>query len=132
MTAVRRVAGYYTLAAGSVLLNELPEAIRKRLPKYPSVPVVRMGRLAVDRDFKGRGLGAALLADGLARAAHADIGAYALLVDAKDEVAASFYLRHGFIRFPSTPSSLFLPLASVPPLSDNDVPMRKGSPLNPP
>ena len=58
-----RIAGYYTLASASVLLNDLPTEIAKKLPRYPTVPAIRMGRLSVDQSFKGHGLGAALLAD---------------------------------------------------------------------
>ena len=52
-----RIAGYYTLAATSVPLSDLPAEIGRKLPRYPSVPAVRMGRLAVDAAFKGQGLG---------------------------------------------------------------------------
>jgi ribosomal protein S18 acetylase RimI-like enzyme len=72
-----------------------------------------MGRLAVDRRCRGQGLGGALLADALARAARAEIAAYALTVDAKDEMAAAFYRHHGFLALPETPLTLFLPLATV-------------------
>jgi GNAT superfamily N-acetyltransferase len=108
-----RIAGFYTLAAASVLLTELPAATAKKLPRYPTVPVVRMGRLAVDQGFQGQGLGGALLADALARCARAEIAAHALLVDAKDEATAAFYAHHGFISLSSAPLTLFLPLASV-------------------
>lgn len=108
-----RVAGYYTLASSSVLLHELPPATAKKLPRSPSVPVVRMGRLAIARAFMGKGLGAALLADALARAARAEIAAHALVVDAKSDTAASFYRHHGFMAMPSMPWTLFLPLATV-------------------
>ena len=77
------------------------------------MPAVRMGRLAVDQNFMGTGLGGALLADALARASRAEIAAFALVVDAKDKVAAAFYLHHGFIVFAGSPLSLFLPLATV-------------------
>ncbi len=109
-----RIAGYYTLAAASVPLTELPTAITKKLPRYRAVPTVRMGRLAVDLSFKGQGLGGALLADALARCMRAEIAAYALLVDAKDEQASAFYQHHGFIPLPEASLTLFLPLASVP------------------
>lgn len=108
-----RIAGYYTLASASLLLTELPASIGKKLPRYPTVPAVRMGRLAVDQAFKGQGLGGALLADALHRAARSEIAAYALMVDAKDEVAAAFYRHHGFIALPDSPRTLFLPLATV-------------------
>ena len=108
-----QIAAYYTLASASVLLADLPEALAKKLPRYPSVPAVRMGRLAVDQAFKGQGLGAALLADALRRALTAEIAAYALVVDAKDETAARFYAHHGFIALPEQPLFLFIPLATV-------------------
>ncbi len=109
----RRIAGYYTLAAASLLLADLPPSTGKKLPRYPSVPAVRLGRLAVDQAFKGQGLGSALLADALERAARSEIAAFALVVDAKDEVAAAFYRHHGFIALPDSPLTLFLPLATV-------------------
>jgi predicted GNAT family N-acyltransferase len=96
-----------------VLLADLPEAVIKKLPRYPSVPAVRMGRLAVDQAFKGKGLGAALLADALRRAATAEIAAYAFVVDAKDETAAAFYAHHGFIALSEQPLFMFIPLATV-------------------
>jgi GNAT superfamily N-acetyltransferase len=58
----KRIAGYYTLASASLLLADLPASTGKKLPRHPTV---RMGRLAVDRTFKGQGLGGALLADAL-------------------------------------------------------------------
>jgi ribosomal protein S18 acetylase RimI-like enzyme len=64
----QRIAGYYTLASASLLLADLPASTGKKLPRYPTVPAVRMGRLAVDQAFKGLGLGGALLADALDRA----------------------------------------------------------------
>ena len=109
----QRIAGYYTLASASLLLADLPASTSKKLPRYPTVPAVRMGRLAIDQAFKGQGLGGALLADALDRAARAEIAAYALMVDAKDESAADFYRHHGFIALPDSPRTLFLPLATV-------------------
>lgn len=108
-----RIAGYYTLASASLLLADLPASIGKKLPRYPTVPAVRMGRLAVDQEFTGQGLGGALLADALERAARSEIAAFALMVDAKDEAAAAFYRHHGFIALPDSPLTLFLPLATV-------------------
>lgn len=109
----KRIAGYYTLASASLLLADLPASAGKKLPRYPTVPAVRMGRLAVDRAFKGQGLGGALLADALDRAARSEIAAYALMVDAKDGTAAAFYRHHGFIALPDSPLTLFLPLATA-------------------
>lgn len=113
LTSERVIAGYYTLAATSIPLTGLSPSAAKKLPRYPLVPAVRMGRLAVDQKFKGQGLGGALLADALNRAFISDIAAYAMLVDAKDDKAAAFYRHHGFIPLPDTPLSLFLPLATA-------------------
>ncbi|NJS36105.1 MAG: GNAT family N-acetyltransferase [Brachymonas sp.] len=107
------IAGYYTLASASVLLNALPPATAKKLPRYPTVPAIRMGRLAVDQRSKGQGLGAALLADALSRALKSEIAAYALIVDAKDVAAAEFYRHHGFIALPEAALSLFLTLETA-------------------
>ncbi|WP_234267253.1 GNAT family N-acetyltransferase [Hydrogenophaga sp. NFH-34] len=109
----KRIAGYYTLASASLLLAELPASTGKKLPRYPTVPAVRMGRLAVDQGFKGQGLGSALLADALGRAARSEVAAYALMVDAKDDAAANFYRHHGFVTLPDSPRTLFLPLATA-------------------
>ncbi len=106
----QRIAGYYTLASASLLLADLPASTGKKLPRYPTVPAVRIGRLAVNQAFQGQGLGSALLADALDRAASAEIAAYALMVDAKDEAAAAFYRHHGFIALPDAALTLFLPL----------------------
>ncbi len=108
-----RVAGYYTLASASILLTDLAENLAKKLPRYPNVPAVRMGRLAVDQNFKGKGLGAALFADALRRPMTTEIAAYAFVVDAKDESAAEFYAHHGFLATAENPLFLYLPLATV-------------------
>lgn len=113
--AVGRVAGYYTLAAGGVLLNDMPESLAKRLPRYPSVPVARLGRLAVDTAYRGQQLGAALLWDAALRASRAELGVFALVVDAKDAPVEAFYRHHGFALFGSAPRQLFLSLVNFPP-----------------
>ena len=107
------LASYYTVASSSVPLTDLPEEVTKKLPRYPSVPAVRMGRLAVDQQFRGKGLGAAMLADALQRSVKAEIAAYTLVVDAKDEQAAAFYRHHGFLAFNDNQLALFLPLATA-------------------
>lgn len=108
----QRIMGFYTLSAASLLLNDLPVEFKKKL-RYPSVPTIRMGRLAVDQSCRGIGLGAALLADALERAGHTEIAAWAMMVDAKDETAAQFYRHHDFISLPETPLLLFMPLINV-------------------
>jgi len=106
------VAAYYTISAASIPLVNLPPDETKRLPRYPTVPAVRIGRLAVDQRFQGRGLGAALLADAI-RALKTDAAAFTLLVDAKNDQAIAFYQRFGFRILTSQPRTLFLPLATA-------------------
>lgn len=108
-----RIAGYYTLSSASIPIVDLPAEETKRLPRYPTLPAVRIGRLAVDRRLQGLGLGAALLADAAHRAMKAEIAAFTLLVDAKNEQAVAFYERHGFRALSSQPRVLFLPLATA-------------------
>ncbi|MBN9016923.1 MAG: GNAT family N-acetyltransferase [Rhizobiales bacterium] len=106
------VAGYYTLSAGDVPLQDIPDELARKLPRYPVVPIIRIGRLAVDRTFQGRRLGAALLWDAAMRALRAEMGVFALAVDAKDEAASAFYRNFGFQPFASAPDQLILPLAT--------------------
>ncbi|MDR2092501.1 MAG: GNAT family N-acetyltransferase [Azoarcus sp.] len=96
-----------------VPLLDFPIDIARKLPRYSTVPAIRMGRLAVDKAFKGKGLGGALLADALDRAARSEIATFALVVDAKDAQAAAFYQHYGFTAFRNLPLALFFPLASV-------------------
>jgi GNAT superfamily N-acetyltransferase len=107
------VAGYYTFAATSLPLTELSAEEAKRLPRYGLMPAGLIGRLAVDQRFQGRRLGGALIMDAVARAARAEPAIFALIVDAKDEVAATFYEHLQFRRFVSRPGTLFLPLATA-------------------
>jgi len=105
-----RVAGYYTLAATGVALGDLPEKAAKRLPRYPMIPAVLIGRLAVDRRYQGRKLGGALLFDAIKRTVRSEVAAYAVVVDAKDDAAVTFYERFGFQRFEAMPRKMFLPI----------------------
>lgn len=117
--APQQVIGYYSLSAGSLDATALPEAFRRRLPKYP-VPVVLLGRLAVAESRQGMGLGSILLADALQRIAQAIqvMAVYAVVVDALNDQAAEFYRQFGFISLPSQPLKLFLPMESVATLVD--------------
>jgi ribosomal protein S18 acetylase RimI-like enzyme len=107
------IAAYYTISAASLPLVDLPPDETRRLPRYPTVPAVRIGRLAVDQRFQGRGLGAALLADAATRTLKADVAAFMLLVDAINDQAVAFYQRFGFRVLTSQPRTLFLPLATA-------------------
>jgi len=93
-----RIAGYVTLANAAVVLQAVPEAARKQLPRYPDVPATLVGRLAVDRAFQGRGLGGWLLREALILAvkASATVASAAVVVDPLHEQAAAFYRRYGF------------------------------------
>ncbi len=87
---------------GSVPLGELPDDVAKQLPRYPQVPVVHIGRLAVDRKYQGHKLGGSLLADAMARSIESEIAAYAVVVDAKDKNAVAFYEHFGFLPLTDT------------------------------
>jgi ribosomal protein S18 acetylase RimI-like enzyme len=108
-----QVVAYYTLAAASVPLIELPPEETKRLPRYPTLPAVRIGRLAVDKNHQGRGLGAAMLMNAVHRTLQDAAAAFLLLVDAKNDQAGAFYERHGFRALAGQPRTLFLPLATT-------------------
>ena len=111
----KTIAGFYTLSQYAVDLVALPDALAKKLPKYPEVPATLLGRLAVSRDFKGRGLGEFLLLDALSRALvqSRQVASAALLVDAKDDAARKFYERYGFLALPNIPDRLFLPMNTI-------------------
>jgi GNAT superfamily N-acetyltransferase len=112
--ATGTVAGYHTLAAAGVPLLDVGEDLARRLPRYPSVPVARVGRLAVDEAYQGRKLGSLLLADAALRATRSEVMVFALVVDAKDEQAEAFYRHHGFADFGSLSRRLILPLGKIP------------------
>lgn len=107
------IAAWYTISVASIPLVDLPPDETKRLPRYPTVPAVRIGQLAVDQRFQGGGLGSALLADAASRAQKADAAAFTLLVDAKNDQAVAFYQRFGFRTLASQPRTLFLPPATA-------------------
>jgi ribosomal protein S18 acetylase RimI-like enzyme len=107
------IAAFYTFAAASFPLADLPPEVAKRLPRYALLPAGLIGGLAVDQRFRSRRLGSALVIDAARRAAGADPAVFALIVDAKDDAAAAFYEHLGFRRFVSRPMSLFLPIATA-------------------
>ena len=107
------VAGYYTLTATSVALNAFSTEITKKLPRYPVMPAVLLGRLAVARRYQGQGLGGLLLADALKRTSRAEFGVFAMVADAKDEAAQRFYEHHGVTLLPGEARRLCLPIAAA-------------------
>lgn len=114
-TATARVAGYYTLSAISIEPASLPEEVARRLGRYPVFPAILLGRLAVDRRYRGRRLGQLLLLDALHRSLRlsTEIGAMAVVVDAKDDAARAFSEHHQFQRFQDDASRLFLPMRTI-------------------
>jgi GNAT superfamily N-acetyltransferase len=108
------------------LLQNVPLAMQSALPRYPLVPVVLLGRLAIDHDYQGRGLGAVLLFDALRRAfavGTQQIAAVAVIVDALHERARAFYERYGFQRFSDDEYRLFLPMWTIAQLiAEDDAP----------
>jgi ribosomal protein S18 acetylase RimI-like enzyme len=106
-----KIAGYCSLSAASVAKDDLPPSLAKRLPHYP-VPAAVIGRLAIERQQQGRGLGEMLLLDALRRIvrASATIGVHAVVADAANGRAQSFFERYGFLPLAAAPRRLFLPL----------------------
>ena len=113
------VCGYYSLSAASFQRDSLPASQANRLPRYP-VPAVLLGRLAVDESKRGQGLGAFLLMDALNRVllATQTLAVHAVIVDARDDTAAAFYRKYGFIPFNDHRRRLFLPMATIRRLAD--------------
>lgn len=116
-----KVIGYYTVSSAQVACQEVPELWRKRAGVYP-VPCSRIGRLAVDKSARGKGLGAYLLmhAYETIKQAGSHIGIKAVIVEAEDASAESFYRKYGFHYLQATPPTpgkrtLFLPLTAVRP-----------------
>jgi ribosomal protein S18 acetylase RimI-like enzyme len=109
-----RIAGYFTLCAYGLAPGAIPEPVRKLIPRYPMVSATLMGRLAVDTQFQGQGLGATLLAMALRSAYEnaAQVGSSMVVVDALDQRAAGFYSAHGFIQLPES-MRLILPMQTI-------------------
>jgi len=108
------ICGFYSLGAASFQREKLPASQARRLPHYP-VPAALLGRLAVDEGMQGRGLGAFLLMDALHRVllAGQTLAVHAMIVDARDEDAAAFYRKYGFIPFADNERQLLLPMATL-------------------
>jgi GNAT superfamily N-acetyltransferase len=107
-----KVAGYYTIAAGAVA--NLPPESAKRLPRHP-LPVILLGRLAVDLKASGQGLGRALLRDALRRSLELSqqLGLFAVEVLAIDVAAKQFYMKYGFVPLVDNDLHLFLPINTI-------------------
>jgi predicted GNAT family N-acyltransferase len=110
------IKGYYTLSNASVPAEFMPEAIKKKMPKsYKFLPVTLLGRLAIDKKFKGQGLGGIILIDALKRSyeiASKSLGSIGVIVDPLDNDAVAFYKKFGFISLPDS-GKMFLPMADI-------------------
>ena len=106
-----QILGYYTLSAAQVESMEIAHDERRRLPRYP-IPAFRMGRLAIRSESQNTGLGEVILGCAVERClkARKEVAAFALIVDALDESAKSYYEHFGFTPFADQPLSLYLPL----------------------
>lgn len=117
-----RIAGYYTLSADTIRLDDLPpELIKKlRLPHYKTIPATLIGRLARDLSYKGQGIGELLLSNALKLAWQTSqrVASWAVTVDAKDERARQFYVHFGFASFPDTERRLYLPMKTIAELAE--------------
>ena len=104
------VTGFVTISAGQVETTELPHHLK--LPRYPA-PILRVGRLAVEKSYQGRGTGQHLMAFALQMALEfsQQAGLYAVLVDAKNDKAKAFYQRLGFTKTLGSPLCLYLPVS---------------------
>lgn len=107
------IMGFYTLSNTSVQAAELPSTLVKKLPRYPVLPATLLGRLAVDARQRGKAFGTLLLLDALRRCLRSETASLAVIVDAKDDMAVSFYERHEFYRLPDQSNRLFKPMAEV-------------------
>jgi GNAT superfamily N-acetyltransferase len=110
-----RVAGFYTLSTHSVRLQSLPPDVARKLPRYDQLPVVLLGRLALDQRYAGQGLGEVLLLNALEKAllSTTTIAAMAVVVDAKGDDARRFYERYGFQRMTDDQYRLFIAMGTI-------------------
>lgn len=109
----KRVVGYYSLAVGAVAHAGAPGRVKRNMPD--PVPVMVLGRLAVDKDFQGRGIGSGLLRDAVLRTVQAAeiAGIRAILVHALSDAAKRFYQDHGFIASPIDPMTVMITVAEA-------------------
>jgi len=112
-TDSRRVIGFYALSMGQILNQEATGAMRRNMPRQ--IPAVILGRLAIDRNWQGQGLGSALLRDAVERSARAagEVAARLLVVHAISPAAETFYRHFGFARLPIETPTLALDLVKL-------------------
>lgn len=108
-----QILGYYSLTVAELDTDKLPKEVARKLPRR--APLVLIGRLATALAMRGQGLGSMLLVDALQRIVDVsnNVGVSVIMVDAKDDKAASFYQHFGFVPLPDTPLRLVLPVATA-------------------
>ena len=109
------IKGYYTLSNNSIPLEDIPDDIKKKLPRsYITIPTTLLGRLAIDNNFQGQGIGKLILIDALKRSFQLSktIGSFAVVVEPIDKDAESFYDKYGFIKLPDS-GKMFLPMKTI-------------------
>ncbi len=104
------VVGFYSLSSFTLAIDDLPDGIARKLPRYDLIPAALIGRLARDQRVSRRGIGELLMADAVRRilGVSRSLAVFAIVVDAKDDHAAAFYENFGCRRFPARPDRLFL------------------------
>ncbi len=109
------IIAYYTLSSYTLDINNLNEAFAKGLPRYPLLPAILLGRLAVDSNRQGQGLGGIILIDAMKRALKTteQVASVAVVVEAIDENAVAFYQKYGFQQFKEYPFKLYLPVKAI-------------------
>ena len=113
--ATGEIAGYYTLSSFGIDPTSLPEEDAWRAGRYSLIPAIIIGRLARDRRYRGQGIGELLLLDALRRSwvLNKQLGAWAVVVAAKDDAARRFYAGFGFLQAIDDPCRLFLPMKTI-------------------
>lgn len=110
-----KISGYYTLSSNSIPNDLIPDTFKHNFPKsYISLPVILMGRFAIDKSFQGKGIGKVLLIDALKRCfeVSGSIGAFAVIVDPLDIDAEKFYEKFGFIKLPDS-GKMFMAMKTI-------------------
>ncbi len=116
------IIAYYTLSSYTVEITELDNSLVKRLPRYPLLPATLLGRLAVDRNYRGQRLGELMLVDALRKSlvATEKVASIAVIAEAIDEKAVSFYRKYGFRSFTGNTMKLYMTMQSIKELCQSE------------
>lgn len=109
----KEIIGYYTLSSNRIDISELQENYVRRLPYYPYLPAILIGRLAIDLRYQKKKIGELLLMDALYKSYKSEIAAFAVIVEAKNIEARNFYKKYEFNEFLDNPNKLFLPMSQI-------------------